>query len=149
MRLLVFGGRFYHDDETFDLWMRRLHGDGEHIKVIINGGAPGADTMAQKWADKHNIPYLTFHANWAKYGKAAGPLRNQEMIEHGQPDHAIAFPGGTGTADMLKRCVGDGTIFVFDVAAALYYKPRFKPDYDFREYLRKRDDDTSRPTDNA
>jgi hypothetical protein len=148
MRLLVFGGRFYHDDETFDLWMRRMHGEGEHIKVSIEGGAPGADTMARNWAAKHNVKCLTFHADWKRYGKAAGPLRNQQMIEHGQPDHALAFPGGDGTLDMLRRCIRNRTIFTFDVSTALFYKPLDKPDYDFREYMRTRDD-PSRPTDNA
>lgn len=147
MRLLVCGGRFYHDDETFHLWMNRLHGEGEHIKTIIEGGAPGADTMARRWAQGRNIPCLTFHADWAKYGPAAGPIRNQQMIDHGGVDHAIAFPGGKGTADMIDRCIENGTIFLFDVATSLYYKPRFKPDYDFREYLRNRDNDPSRPTD--
>ena len=41
--------------------------------------------------------------DWKKYGKKAGPLRNQQMLEEGKPDLVVAFPGGNGTADMVRR----------------------------------------------
>ncbi len=44
-----------------------------------------------------------FHAEWMKYGKAAGPIRNARMLAEGKPDLVVAFPGGRGTADMLRR----------------------------------------------
>ena len=37
------------------------------------------------------------------YGKAAGPIRNQQMLDEGKPDVVIAFPGASGTADMINR----------------------------------------------
>ena len=42
-------------------------------------------------------------ADWAKHGRKAGPIRNQRMIDEGRPDLVVAFPGGTGTADMVER----------------------------------------------
>ena len=44
-----------------------------------------------------------YPADWKKYGKSAGPLRNQRMIDEGKPDLVVAFPGGVGTADMISR----------------------------------------------
>jgi acyl-CoA synthetase (NDP forming) len=45
----------------------------------------------------------SFPANWKKHGKSAGPIRNQLMLDVGKPDLVIAFPGGSGTADMIRR----------------------------------------------
>ena len=45
----------------------------------------------------------TFYAQWHKHGNAAGPIRNQEMLDSGI-DYLCVFPGGRGTADMKKRC---------------------------------------------
>ena len=42
-------------------------------------------------------------ADWAKYGPVAGPIRNQDMLDLHRPKMVIAFPGGKGTADMVKR----------------------------------------------
>ncbi len=47
-------------------------------------------------------------ADWDKFGKGAGPIRNQQMIDEGKPDLVVAFPGGTGTADMVKRAKKHG-----------------------------------------
>ena len=44
-----------------------------------------------------------FPADWAKHGKAAGPIRNAEMLTEFLPDYIVAFPGGKGTADMLRK----------------------------------------------
>jgi len=46
------------------------------------------------------VPYK---ADWHLHGKAAGPKRNQRMLDHGRPKRVIAFPGGKGTADMVDR----------------------------------------------
>lgn len=49
------------------------------------------------------IPCLNYPANWSKYKKKAGPIRNQQMLDEGKPDLVVAFSGGTGTADMVHR----------------------------------------------
>lgn len=51
---------------------------------------------------------MAFPANWKKFGKAAGPLRNVKMIEEGKPDVVIAFPGGHGTANMVALAEASG-----------------------------------------
>jgi hypothetical protein len=71
--------------------------------LIIHGCANGADEWADYWADVNNVPHRAFPADWNKHGKAAGPIRNQRMLDEGKPDMVIAFPGGRGTADMVRR----------------------------------------------
>lgn len=102
MRVLVCGGRGFDDLVLFDHTMDELRRHNP-ISAIIHGGAPGADTMASFWAGFACIPIEVYHANWAKHGKAAGPRRNQRMLDEGKPDLVVAFPGGRGTADMVRR----------------------------------------------
>ena len=71
--------------------------------LIIHGAAMGADRWAVVWAARVNVPVKRFRANWDRYGKSAGPRRNQKMLDEGKPDLVIAFPGGSGTADMVDR----------------------------------------------
>jgi len=73
------------------------------LDFIICGGATGADAMALQYAIEKNIEHHVFMANWVKHGRSAGPIRNQQMITEGKPDIVIAFPGGKGTADMVRR----------------------------------------------
>jgi hypothetical protein len=107
MRVLVCGGRDYDDWATFCSVM-------EDVKptFIIEGRAKGADTMAWKWA-RHNLGKgsefsVSFKANWGKHGKAAGPIRNRQMLEEGKPDLVVAFKGGKGTANMVKQAKSAG-----------------------------------------
>lgn len=100
-RVLVCGGREFGDRE---LAFRTLdtRSDGTWSE-IIQGGASGADELGRAWAYLRDIEIRTFYADWAKDGRAAGPIRNQRMIDVGRPDLVIAFPGGKGTADMISR----------------------------------------------
>lgn len=72
--------------------------------IIISGGATGADTAALDWAVCNYTQLIEYPADWKKHGRAAGFIRNQQMINEGKPDICIAFPGGNGTADMINRC---------------------------------------------
>lgn len=103
MRVLVCGGRDFDDP---GLLFKTL--ENHHIEKLIEGGARGADRIARQYAYTMNIPKLTFEADWKKYGNSAGPIRNQQMIDEGKPDLVIAFPGGRGTADMVKRAIKAG-----------------------------------------
>ena len=100
-RVLVCGGRDYHDQDrvyqTLDA-LDTICG----ISVVIHGGASGADSLAASWAQSRGIRTEAFVANWLKYSKSAGPIRNKEMLDLGRPDLVLAFPGGTGTAHMVR-----------------------------------------------
>jgi hypothetical protein len=101
MRAIVCGGRDYTD--RMAVWhCLDAYGPPE-ITEIISGMARGADTLAAEWARRFGFTLHEFPADWAAHGKAAGPIRNQRMLDQGKPDVVIAFPGGHGTADMVRR----------------------------------------------
>ena len=99
---LICGGRDFMDWEMFSSAMSDLVRLRGMPRNIIHGSADGADRLASYWAEKHALDMQTFPADWKKHGRAAGPIRNQEMIER-KPDFVVAFPGGRGTADMVRR----------------------------------------------
>ena len=105
--MLVCGGRSYTDKER--LWST-LNGflQSRRVRRVISGGARGADTMAEDWAKARGIECVVFHADWAKYGRAAGPIHNQQMLDEGRPTLVVAFPDGRGTADMVRRARSAG-----------------------------------------
>lgn len=72
---------------------------------VVQGGAAGADALAKEAAKELGLPCWTVHAEWGKYGKRAGILRNQAMLDLHHPDLVLAFPmqGSIGTWDMVRR----------------------------------------------
>lgn len=72
--------------------------------ILVQGEEPnGVDACAREWAKTNKLPHLCVPAEWTKYGNAAGPIRNKEMLIIGKPDLVIAFPGNNGTANMIKQ----------------------------------------------
>lgn len=102
MRLLVCGGRDYNDRERLFAALDAAHAH-KPVTLVIHGAAKGADTLAGEWADARGIPVQAYPADWKKLGLVAGPVRNERMLREGKPDGAVAFPGGNGTADMVRR----------------------------------------------
>lgn len=109
MRVLVCGGRDFHDKPRVYCSLAEINGAHETaISTLIEGGATGADELAKAWAFYASVPVETYRANWKADGRAAGPIRNQRMIDEGKPDLVVAFPGGRGTADMIRRAKAAG-----------------------------------------
>lgn len=104
MRVLVCGGRDFDDWNLFCKTMRELGFVGEeklNDLTIIEGGAIGADFMARIWSNWLGVEYEEYPADWKQYGIGAGVKRNIQMLET-KPDLVVAFPGGRGTAHMVK-----------------------------------------------
>lgn len=101
-RVIVCGGRKYADRARLFGEMDRLVEQHGPI-IVIQGGATGADALARQWALSRIAECITMPADWKRHGNAAGPIRNQQMIDLCAPDALVAFPGGRGTADMLRR----------------------------------------------
>lgn len=107
MRVLVCGGRDFSDcKRIFDVLddLART----EVVDCLIEGDERGADRIAGAWAKRRRVDLRLFPADWAKYGRRAGPIRNQQMLDDGRPDLVIAFPGGRGTDDMVRRATAAG-----------------------------------------
>jgi hypothetical protein len=102
MRILVTGGRDFTDQGMLERTLQEVYEFTDGTAVLVHGGAPGADSLAGEWWSSHGGTTEIHPANWEAYGKAAGPVRNQEMLDSGI-DYAVVFPGGKGTADMVKR----------------------------------------------
>ena len=102
MKAIVCGGRRFADWVLLDKSLAAIHAETPFDR-IATGAMSGADTLADSWARSHGISVERYYALWRTYGKAAGPLRNSKMLHDEQPDVVIAFPGGSGTADMVRQ----------------------------------------------
>lgn len=110
MRVLVCGDRAWTARE-----MIREVLEQARPTLVIHGGARGADTLAGEVAEEMDLPVKVFPADWKRYGKAAGVLRNQQMLDEGQPDLVLAFHTdltcSKGTLDMVRRAKAAGIRF--------------------------------------
>lgn len=106
--VLVTGGRDYTDiGAVFDC-LTRLNEQFERM-IVIHGDADGADDLAYKVCKQVGIEQVRVPAAWNRYQRAAGPIRNQLMLDlFPNIDIVLAFPGGTGTADMKSRADAKG-----------------------------------------
>lgn len=106
MRLLVTGDRDWTDEDRIRRVLRMLM-----PTTVIHGASRGADKMAENVAIEMGIPVEAYPAYWRKYGRAAGPIRNKEMIE-AHPDLVVAFHDNLdeskGTADCVNRAIKAG-----------------------------------------
>ena len=70
---------------------------------VVSGGARGADTIGEQWARDNNIPITVYKPDWKKHGRAAGMIRNADIIA--RATHILAFPSstGSGTQDSIIR----------------------------------------------
>jgi hypothetical protein len=102
MRIIVCGGRRFRARGRIFAVLGRFH-QQFGISALIHGAYSGADTVAAEWAATRGVCALPFPADWDKWGRAAGPIRNGQMILVGRPDAVIAFPGGDGTNNMIDQ----------------------------------------------
>lgn len=108
MRIIVCGGRDFTDRAAVFAALDRLHGRRE-VSLLIHGAARGADLLAEAWAKEREVNYLGMPARWKKEGRPAGPQRNERMANtRPVADMLVAFPGGSGTADMIAVAEGLG-----------------------------------------
>jgi hypothetical protein len=115
-KVLVCGGRDYSDAKSLNMVLDAAH-YANPIVMLIHGAARGADTLAEKWAEANGVTSNAYPADWKRDGKAAGPMRNQRMLDQCKPHIVIAFPGGKGTADMIRRAEAAGVPVVRVTAA--------------------------------
>jgi ABC-type Fe3+-hydroxamate transport system substrate-binding protein len=117
-RVLVCGGRDFHyqsivgeiiESVLYEEFWKTNTGSRPWLQdILICGMARGADLAAYSWAQKAGMPVEKYVPNWDKHGRAAGIIRNKEMLEEGKPDLVIAFPGGRGTDNMVSIALKAG-----------------------------------------
>ncbi len=102
MKILVCGGRNFNKRHFVFKCLDSFLKQNPSINCVVHGAATGADSLAGEWARSRNIEERRYPADWQKYGKRAGYLRNEEMLSKEKPDVIIAFPGGRGTDNMVQ-----------------------------------------------
>lgn len=107
MRVLVCGSRDFNEHGFLTSVLENMAFGHHEDDMLIEGEAPGADTLAREWAERRDILVNKFPALWEKYGKRAGYVRNAEMLDKGKPDIVVAFVNkplaeSRGTAMMVK-----------------------------------------------
>lgn len=104
-RVIITGGRDFNDYELLSKTMKDyLASIGDDICVVC-GQARGADTLGEQYAKEYNHSIQYYPANWKRYGKAAGYIRNTEMANNA--DALVAFWDGQslGTKHMIATAI--------------------------------------------
>jgi hypothetical protein len=103
MKLAVVGSREFSDYDMMKLFLDSYKEHNSSL-ILVSGGAPrGADNLAERYAREHNLEIILFFPDWQKFGKAAGMIRNTDIIQ--EADEVIAFWDGvsSGTHDSIKK----------------------------------------------
>ena len=113
VKVIIAGGRLFDDYERMTNVLDALF---DHITeyIIVSGGAKGADTLGEKYAEEEGLEVEHHPANWYKYGRGAGFKRNLEMAQ--SADILVAFWDGKskGTRGMILDALHEGlTIHVY------------------------------------
>ncbi|HEY9061993.1 MAG TPA: DUF2493 domain-containing protein [Pseudobacteroides sp.] len=107
MRVLIAGSRFYCDYQKILAVVKSLD-----IDLVIAGGCRGADTLAVRAARQCGIRYIEYPADWQRFDKSAGPIRNALMLKMEKPDLVLIFHNDLGSSkgsrDMLSRAIKAG-----------------------------------------
>lgn len=113
-RVIIAGSRKFSDyqklKENCDRILREKLEDEECCVIIVSGHAQGADTLGEQYARERGLQLDAHPADWKKYGRSAGVIRNKEMAENA--DAQIAFPQegeeNRGTRNMVKIALTRG-----------------------------------------
>jgi hypothetical protein len=119
VKLVVAGSRSFNDYQKMSLildnFRRRCVAEGK-ILHIAGGGARGADSCAELYAKRNGIPFMSFPADWDRYGRSAGFRRNEEMARFGTELFVFWDGSSRGTRHMIvsmKKRSKRVTIFHF------------------------------------
>src|SRR5688572_4984394 len=110
MRVLICGSRTFEFYEIIDK-MIELDLAWDMDSVVIEGEAEGADRLARISAEGHGVKVEKYPADWKTWGRGAGPIRNQQMLDEGRPEQVWAFftdlKTSRGTRDMVRRALNE------------------------------------------
>jgi YspA, cpYpsA-related SLOG family len=98
LKTIIAGSRNITD---LDLLEQFIEKSGLQITTVISGSARGIDKLGETWADKHDIPVLRYPAEWKKYGRGAGPVRNKDMVDNAEACIVLWDGRSKGTKNMI------------------------------------------------
>ena len=111
-KVIICGGREYSDFEllskTCDYYLSHKINSGEEV-IIISGCAKGADTLGERYAMSRGLKIMKFPADWNKYGKKAGFIRNEEMAKEGNA--CIAFLSRKGENKGTRMMISLASVY--------------------------------------
>ena len=117
MRILICGDRHYADTDKVKAYVDTL----PQNTIVIHGGAKGADSIAGQCAINRELEVWKFTADWQRYGRGAGVIRNKQMLEMGQPDLVVYFhpniSASKGTKNMAKIAQQSGVPVIDGISA--------------------------------
>ena len=99
MRTIIAGSRSINDYEAL---CKAVQESGFEISCVLSGAAAGVDALGERFALEHNIPIERFPADWKRFGRAAGPVRNRILAQHAKALIALMHPNSTGTRNMIQ-----------------------------------------------
>ena len=102
MRVIIAGSRSIKHGWMVSLAIKQARQQGIDPIEIVSGGAKGVDTLAEQWAARHDIPCQVMLADWDRYGRGAGMIRNRAMSEQAEALIAVWDGKSTGTEDMIR-----------------------------------------------
>lgn len=105
VKLIIAGSRYFEDYKKLEYVAGRLLAiqfSGWDV-VVVSGGCRGADLLGERFAAACGFPVRRFSADWAAFGRAAGPLRNRRMVAFADAVLVFPVPGRAcrGTHDLV------------------------------------------------
>lgn len=114
--MLVCGGRDIRDSNGSLAKQLDDFVNAYEVEGIVSGGARGGDAIGERYARENGLRLVVFPANWKRYGKRAGFLRNEQMAAFCAQEGGVvfAFPGGRGTHHMIETARRHGVPVVYN-----------------------------------
>jgi hypothetical protein len=103
MKVAVIGSRSFNDYEKLKDTLSKIN-----LSLIVSGGANGADKLGEQYANENNIPTKIFLPDWEKHGRAAGFLRNTDIINEAELVVAFWDQTSRGTKDSIDKAEKQG-----------------------------------------
>ena len=98
MQVAVIGSRGFDDYELVSKTLSNID-----ITLLISGGAKGSDSLGERYANENNIETLIFKPDWEKHGKAAGMIRNTDIVNNAELIIAFWDEISKGTKDSITK----------------------------------------------
>lgn len=120
MKRIVIGGyRNFNNYDVFKDFVDSCIGKETEI-TILSGHCKGADLMAERYAKEKGFALEIYPADWQKYGRAAGPIRNKQMVENADTVIAFVSESASGTKNLIGNAKKLGKeLFVKDIGEYL------------------------------